>query len=156
MKHLIKKVEEFYKKFNIPYSKAPTEIPWYVRELRYELMREENEEYAESKENDIESIADALGDKLYILIGTIIEHGLQDKIEDIFNEIHKSNMSKLGKDGKPIYREDGKILKGEDYFKPNIRKIVGELQLTDCTCYLEKDSCDSSCVYDEKKYHKVR
>ena len=67
-------------------------------------------------------IADALGDMMYILCGTILSHGLQDKIERIFEEIQKSNMSKLGKDGKPIYREDGKIMKGPGYFKPNIKK----------------------------------
>jgi predicted HAD superfamily Cof-like phosphohydrolase len=61
---------------------------------------------------------------LYILCGTIIEHGMQDKIEDVFNEIHRSNMSKLGEDGNPIYREDGKVLKGVNYFKPHIKKIL--------------------------------
>ena len=94
--------------------------------LRYKLMREENEEYLEAAENgDLVEIADALGDMLYILSGTIQAHGLQDLIEPVFNEIHRSNMSKLGADGKPIYREDGKVLKGENYFKPNIRSILG-------------------------------
>ena len=61
---------------------------------------------------------------LYILCGTIITHGFQNKIEEVFDEIQKSNMSKLGKDGKPIYRSDGKVMKGPDYFKPNIRAIL--------------------------------
>ena len=61
---------------------------------------------------------------LYILCGTIIEHGLQDKIDDVFNEIQRSNMSKLDEDGQPIFREDGKVLKGPNYFKPNISKIL--------------------------------
>jgi len=69
-------------------------------------------------------VADALGDMLYILCGTIIEHGMQNKIEEVFDEIQKSNMSKLGSDGNPIYREDGKVLKGPNYFKPNILKIL--------------------------------
>jgi predicted HAD superfamily Cof-like phosphohydrolase len=69
-------------------------------------------------------VADALGDQLYIIYGTILKHGLQNKIEEVFKEIHRSNMSKLGADGKPIYREDGKILKGPEYFKPNIKKIL--------------------------------
>ncbi|EDO26418.1 predicted protein [Nematostella vectensis] len=78
--------------------------------LRFELMKEENEEYLEAvQKNDIVEIADALGDMLYILCGTILEHGLQDKIEAVFDEIQRSNMSKLGEDGKPIYREDGKV-----------------------------------------------
>jgi len=93
--------------------------------LRFNLMKEENEEYLEAAENnDLVEIADALGDMLYILCGTIIEHGLQDKITDVFNEIQRSNMSKLGEDGKPIYREDGKVLKGPNYFKPNIAAIL--------------------------------
>ena len=61
---------------------------------------------------------------LYILCGTIIAHGMQDKIEDIFDEIQKSNMSKLDNNGNPIYREDGKVMKGPNYFKPNFSKIL--------------------------------
>ena len=88
-------------------------------------MSEENDEYLEAaKNNDIIEVADALGDMLYILCGTIIEHGMQNKIEEVFDEIQKSNMSKLGPDGNPIYREDGKVMKGPNYFKPNISKIL--------------------------------
>ena len=95
-----------------------------IIELRYNLMKEENEEYIEAAENnDIIEVADALGDMLYILCGTIIEHGMSDIIEDVFDEIQKSNMSKLGADGKPIYREDGKVMKGPNYFKPNFSKF---------------------------------
>ena len=94
-------------------------------ELRFNLMKEENEEYLEAVENnDIVEIADALGDMLYILCGTILEHGLQHKIEEVFDEIQRSNMSKLGADGKPIYREDGKVMKGPNYFKPNFSAIL--------------------------------
>jgi predicted HAD superfamily Cof-like phosphohydrolase len=93
--------------------------------LRYELIREENEEYLEAcREGNLTEIADALGDQLYILCGTILRHGLQHVIEEVFDEIHRSNMSKLGADGKPIYREDGKVLKGPDYFKPDIGSIL--------------------------------
>jgi predicted HAD superfamily Cof-like phosphohydrolase len=88
-------------------------------------MREENEEYLEAAQNgDIVEIADALGDMLYILCGTILKHGLQDKISEVFQEIQRSNMSKLDADGKPIYREDGKVLKSELYFKPDIKTIL--------------------------------
>ena len=94
-------------------------------ELRFNLMKEENEEYLEAvQNNDIVEIADALGDMLYILCGTILEHGLQHKIEAVFDEIQRSNMSKLGEDGKPIYREDGKVMKGPNYFKPNYSDIL--------------------------------
>ncbi|MDE0600075.1 MAG: nucleoside triphosphate pyrophosphohydrolase family protein, partial [Dokdonia donghaensis] len=96
-------------------------------ELRYNLMKEENEEYLEAANNgDLVEVADALGDMLYILCGTIIEHGMQDKIEEVFNEIQRSNMSKLGEDGKPIYRADGKVLKGPNYFKPDIASILNK------------------------------
>ena len=94
-------------------------------ELRYNLMKEENEEYLEAaNNNDIVEIADALGDMMYILCGTIIEHGLQNHIEAVFDEIQRSNMSKLGEDGKPIYREDGKIMKGKNYFLPDIKTVL--------------------------------
>ena len=94
-------------------------------ELRFNLMKEENEEYLEAvQNNDIVEVADALGDMLYILCGTILEHGLQHKIEEVFDEIQRSNMSKLGEDGKPIYREDGKVMKGPNYFKPNFSAIL--------------------------------
>jgi predicted HAD superfamily Cof-like phosphohydrolase len=88
-------------------------------------MAEENEEYFEAaNNNDLIEVAEALGDMLYILCGTIIEHGMQDKIEEVFDEIQKSNLSKLGENGKPIYREDGKVMKGPNYFKPDILKIL--------------------------------
>ena len=63
---------------------------------------------------------------LYILCGTIITHGMQDVIDEVFEEIQRSNMTKLGSDGKPIYREDGKVLKGPNYFKPDIAKILNQ------------------------------
>ena len=76
------------------------------------------------KNNDLVEVADALGDMLYILCGTILSHGMQHKIEEVFDEIQRSNMSKLGEDGEPIYREDGKVMKGPNYFKPNISDIL--------------------------------
>ena len=119
-------VKLFHKKFNIDYLNEPTaNIPEELKQLRFKLMEEENLEYLKAtRENDLVEIADALGDMLYILCGTIISHGLQNKIEEIFQEIQSSNMSKLGKNGKPIYREDGKVLKGPNYFKPDIKKIL--------------------------------
>ena len=126
IKKEIDSVKLFHKKFNINYLNIPkANIPVKTKELRFKLMEEENLEYLKAtKENNLVEIADALGDMLYILCGTIISHGLQDKIEEIFQEIQNSNMSKLGKNGKPIYREDGKVLKGPNYFKPDIRRIL--------------------------------
>ena len=122
MKDKIQAVKEFHKAFKLDYLEQPkASIGLEKNKLRFNLMREENEEYLEAaNNNDIIEVADALGDMLYILCGTIIEHGMQYKIDKIFNEIQSSNMSKLGADGKPIYREDGKVLKGPNYFKPDI------------------------------------
>jgi predicted HAD superfamily Cof-like phosphohydrolase len=69
-------------------------------------------------------VADALGDQLYILCGTMLRHGMQYKMEEVFLEIQRSNMSKLDADGEPIYREDGKVMKSELYFRPNIKAIL--------------------------------
>ncbi|OIQ29598.1 MAG: hypothetical protein BM564_05150 [Bacteroidetes bacterium MedPE-SWsnd-G2] len=126
MKNKIEAVKAFHTAYKLGYKDTPkASLGLEKNMLRYKLMREENEEYLEAANNDdLVEIADALGDMLYILCGTIIEHGLQDKIEEVFEEIQRSNMSKLGADGEPIYREDGKVLKGPNYFKPNIGKIL--------------------------------
>ena len=88
-------------------------------------MVEENDEYLEAAlAGNLVEVADALGDMLYILCGTLITHGMQGKIEEVFHEIQRSNMSKLGEDGQPIYREDGKVMKGPNYFKPDIASIL--------------------------------
>jgi len=122
----INAVEEFHNAFGIESAKSPTvDVSEQKIILRYNLMKEENEEYLEAAQNkDLVEVADALGDMLYILCGTILSHGMQHKISEVFEEIQRSNMSKLGSDGKPIYREDGKILKGPNYFKPNISSIL--------------------------------
>ena len=89
------------------------------------LMKEENEEYLEAAQRgDLVEIADALGDMLYILCGTINAHGLQDVMGEVFEEIQRSNMSKLDANGEPIYREDGKVMKSDRYFKPNIAQFI--------------------------------
>jgi predicted HAD superfamily Cof-like phosphohydrolase len=119
-------VKEFHTAFEIGYSEIPkSNLGESKNILRFNLMKEENEEYLEAvQNNDLIEIADALGDMLYILCGTIIEHGLQQKIEAVFDEIQRSNMSKLDSNGKPIYREDGKVMKGPNYFKPDFSKII--------------------------------
>ena len=122
----IDQVKEFTEAFNIKYSKEMNpNLDEPTIDLRFRLMEEENQEYLEAaKNNDIVEIADALGDILYILCGTILAHGLQDKIVEVFNEIQRSNMSKLDINGKPVIREDGKILIGPNYFKPKIKEIL--------------------------------
>lgn len=126
MKSKIRAVKEFHEAFGLGILDNPkANLGKAKNELRFNLMDEENREYLEAAgEGDLIEVADALGDMLYILCGTILEHGMQHKIEEVFNEIQRSNMSKLGADGKPIYREDGKVLKGPNYFKPNIAKIL--------------------------------
>ncbi|MGV6829124.1 MAG: pyrophosphohydrolase domain-containing protein [Flavobacteriales bacterium] len=128
MKNKIAAVHAFHSAFGLGIEKTPTaNLTKEKKLLRFNLMKEENEEYLEAaNNNDLVEVADALGDMLYILCGTIIEHGMQDKIEEVFNEIQRSNMSKLGADGKPIYRADGKVLKGPHYFKPNIQSILDQ------------------------------
>ncbi len=122
----IEQVKEFADTFNIEYSdNMNTNIDESIIDLRFRLMQEENLEYLEAAKNkDIVEIADALGDILYILCGTILTHGLQHKIVEVFNEIQRSNMSKLDVNGKPVFREDGKILKGPNYFQPKIKEIL--------------------------------
>lgn len=125
MKSQINKVRAFHNAFKQENGIIPSNTDQNVYELRHRLMAEENDEYLEAcQKNDLIGIADALGDQLYILCGTILKHGLQNKIEDVFNEIHESNMSKLDENGKPIFREDGKILKSNNYFKPDLTKYI--------------------------------
>lgn len=121
----IKSVEEFHDIFKIGNASEIKLIDEKDYTLRYNLIKEENEEYLDAcKKGDIIEIADALGDQLYILFGTILKHGLQHKIEEVYDEIHRSNMSKLDENGQPIYREDGKVLKSNLYFRPNIKSVL--------------------------------
>lgn len=126
MKKQLEAVELFHTTYGLGVGETPkADLGTTKNELRFNLMKEENEEYFEAvQNNDLIEVADALGDMLYILCGTIIEHGLQHKIEEVFDEIQRSNMSKLGEDGKPIYREDGKVMKGPNYFTPDFSKIL--------------------------------
>ena len=126
MKDKILAVKEFHKAFKLDYLDKPkADLGIDKNKLRFNLMKEENEEYFEAaNNNDMVEVADALGDMLYILCGTIIEHGMEHKIDEIFREIQNSTMSKLGADGSRNYREDGKVLKEPNYFKPDIEGIL--------------------------------
>ena len=122
----INKVKQFHEVFLIGNEEKPKAvIDESIFLLRHRLMHEENQEYLDAcKNGDLVEIADALGDMLYIWCGTVLKHGMQDVIGDIFDEIQKSNMSKLDKNNKPIFRDDGKVMKGENYFKPDIKSIL--------------------------------
>lgn len=126
MQKQLEAVKKFHETFNIGYNTDPVaSLGEAKNQLRFDLMKEENEEYLNAvKENNLTEIADALGDMLYILCGTILEHGLQHKIEAVFDEIQRSNMSKLGANNQPIYREDGKVMKGPNYSRPNFSAIL--------------------------------
>ena len=129
---IIDSVREFHDRFGI--ANAPSlngALPSNVVRLRHRLMAEETDEYLEAALNhDTIEVADALGDQLYILCGTILGHGIQYVIEQVFHEIQASNMSKLGADGKPIYREDGKVMKGPGYFRPDIAGVLETVQVS--------------------------
>ena len=113
----LNRVNEFHKKFHVPTLDKPLLIPSDRSNLRHSLMEEEVKEYKEGvQNNDLENIAKEICDILYAVYGTVLEHGLQDVIEDIFEEVHKSHMSK------DYHRY--KMVKGEEYFKPNIGKFI--------------------------------
>ena len=126
IKNELNAVAKFHDAFGIESAESPSvNISEQTILLRHNLMKEENEEYlVAAQKKDLIEVADALGDMLYILCGTILSHGMQHKMTEVFEEIQRSNMSKLGPDGKPIYREDGKVLKGPNYFKPDIAAIL--------------------------------
>jgi len=95
--------------------------------VRLRLMQEELDEYRLAAENgDIVGIADALTDLLYVVYGTILAHGLQDYAQELFDEVHRSNMSKLDENGSPVYREDGKVLKSKLFSEPDLESILAK------------------------------
>ena len=107
--------QEFKEKAEFPDEK--------ITDLRYNLIKEELEELKEAIENkDIKEVADALTDILYVTYGA--GHAFGINLDKCFNEVQNSNMSKLGSDGKPIYNDKGKVMKGPNYFKPNLEKFV--------------------------------
>lgn len=118
-----RQVQEFHETYNQPVRTTPSlDVP--ERKLRFDLIEEEFNELREALEaDDIVEVADALGDIAYVVYGAAKTFGIP--LDEVVDEIHRSNMSKLGEDGKPIYREsDRKVLKGENYFPPNIKAIL--------------------------------
>lgn len=122
---LIKQVTEFHEKFGHLVEDKPKLPALLILVLRHKMIQEELDEYKEAyEEGDLVKMADALGDMMYLVVGGAIEIGIGSKMEEIMDEIQASNMSKLGADGKPIYREDGKVMKGPNYFPPNLKSIL--------------------------------
>jgi predicted HAD superfamily Cof-like phosphohydrolase len=121
-----KKVKTFMEAFGQEVKLTPEFPDKATQDLRIELIREELQELIDAiNDNDIVEVADALTDILYVTYGA--GHAFGIDLDVCFDEVQRSNMSKLGADGNPIYREDGKIMKGENYFPPDLRKVV------DCT-----------------------
>ena len=116
-------VHEFHRIYDCNVASKPELPSKDERALRISLLKEEYNEYIQGeKNNDIVEIADALADMLYIINGTCVSYGIP--IDRIFAEVHASNMSKLDENGQVIRREDGKVLKGPNYFKPRIQEII--------------------------------
>ena len=123
----IRQLKEFHTAFNLPQRDIPTIIPPDEFKLRHKILVEEVGELSDAYfVDDIVEVADAITDCLYVLIGTALQFGIADKLEACFDEVHRSNMSKLGNDGYPIMREDGKVMKGENYTRPDLKSILSE------------------------------
>lgn len=132
MRKQLGNLEEFHEAFNSVMNDSPTLVDRETFELRFKLLKEENEEYLDACfDGNLVEIADALGDQLYIVLGSIITHGLQHVIEEVFERIHQNNMSKLV-DGKPLIngvnvfdntRPIGKILKPENWKPVDLKDL---------------------------------
>ncbi len=125
MEKQIEKVVQFHEVFKQEMSDKPTLISEREYLIRFNLGLEELKEYADAcQANDLVEILDSLADQLYIILGTAVKHGLQHKLAEAFDLVHENNMSKLGPDGNPILREDGKILKPEGFVPVDLSKLI--------------------------------
>ena len=116
-------VKKFMQTFGQEVKNRPTFPEEKIQNLRIKLIEEELKEFKEAiKNKDIIEVADALTDILYVTYGA--GHAFGINLDQCFNEVQQSNMSKLGEDGKPIYNEHGKVLKGPNYFKPDLGKYI--------------------------------
>ena len=118
------KVGLFMKTFGQEVKSKPALSTKKINNLRIELIGEELEEFKEAiKNNDLKEAVDALTDILYVTYGA--GHAFGVNLDKCFDEVQRSNMSKLGMDGKPIYNDKGKVMKGPNYFKPDLSKFIG-------------------------------
>ena len=117
------KVGVFMKTFGQEVKTVPSLSSEKINKLRIDLINEELEEFREAiKNNDLKEAVDALTDILYVTYGA--GHAFGINLDKCFDEVQRSNMSKLGEDGKPIYNESGKVMKGPKYFSPDLKKII--------------------------------
>lgn len=121
---MLEKIKEFNEAFRIPYAKSFTISDTEGIDLYLKLLKEEIKEFEEAIawRDDIEAL-DGVVDAAYVLFGLIYKIGAQNIFEKAFEEVHASNMSKL-ENGEPLFREDGKVLKGNNYFKPNLKQFI--------------------------------
>ena len=128
-KSTLQQVQEFHETYGLPVKDAPDVSDEKTNALRINLIAEELEELQEALKNgDALETLDALIDLQYVLDGAFLSFGLHDVKDAAFNEVHRSNMSKLGEDGKPIRREsDGKVMKGPNYFKPDLAQFIKDI-----------------------------
>jgi predicted HAD superfamily Cof-like phosphohydrolase len=126
MKRQLDQLVEFHRVFGAHIEDAPTaDLPGEVIALRVSLIQEELNEYRHAAEaHDLVAVADALSDLMYVVLGTYVSHGLQEVAEALFDEVHRSNMSKLDENGQVIYRADGKVLKSARWSPPDLAKIL--------------------------------
>ena len=125
MEKQISQVKEFQLAFGQGIEESNFIIESSRAVLRQNILQEEvNELWDASIQGDIVEVADAIVDCMYILLGTAHEFGIADRLVACFNEVHRSNMSKLDVNGKPVYRADGKVIKGEFYSKPDLASII--------------------------------
>ena len=128
VKEQLNQVQQFHEMFELDFAEIPTaQVAAGLAEMRVKLIEEELSEYCKAAKNgDIVEIADALTDLLYVVFGTIVIHGLTDLAEELFTEVHRSNMSKLDTNGRPIHREDGKVSKSPKYSRPDLISILAK------------------------------
>jgi|LauGreDrversion4_2_1035121.scaffolds.fasta_scaffold145927_7 predicted HAD superfamily Cof-like phosphohydrolase len=136
MEKQILQVKQFQDAFAVKMPNRPKLLSKKRSEFRHKLLQEEVDEIKKGAEElDIVQVADGIIDSMYILIGTAHEYGIADRLVLLFDEVHRSNMSKMGSDGKAIFRPDGKVLKPESYSPPKLDKIIQR----DFSMYKEND-----------------
>lgn len=125
-------VAEFHRAFNLPIRQTPgADIDPGLARLRITLLEEEVSEFVDASEKgDLVAIADALADIAYVVFGTALTYGID--LNAVLREVHRSNMSKLGRDGKPIIRDDGKVIKSDQYFRPDIGVVLNHQNSDAC------------------------
>ena len=130
MKKELDMVQQFHETYRAYFNRQPTaNLPSEVVSLRVSLIQEELDEYREAAETgNLVSIADALSDLMYVVLGTYVAHGLQDAAEELFAEVQRSNMSKLDENGQPIFRADGKVLKSKLFSQPDLKAVLAKYE----------------------------